>query len=174
MKRMIFKMFAVAIIVIGFSAYMGFSRTGISPWEALKRGTPDMSNIGLPKAVPDVVDKVVPAEKTVVYKWRDAAGGWHYSNEQPPDGVGYELLNVDPNTNLMAGVKVPSEEPEMEEEGGLRQPKFARSGAKEEESAEDPMLYSPEGVQKLMEDAQNVQKMLNDRAKAQKEMLNQL
>lgn len=39
-----------------------------------------------------------------VYKWRDAAGRWHYDERPPPAGTPYEIIEVDPKANLLPAV----------------------------------------------------------------------
>lgn len=36
-----------------------------------------------------------------VYKWRDAAGQWHYDQRPPPAGTPYEVVEADPDANLL-------------------------------------------------------------------------
>jgi hypothetical protein len=40
-------------------------------------------------------------ERVQAYRWRDADGAWQLSDHPPPAGVDYELIEVDPDANLM-------------------------------------------------------------------------
>jgi hypothetical protein len=54
------------------------------------------------RRVNDVYGTVLPqAEPVRAYKWRDSAGTWQYSSEPPPAGTDYEVVEVDPDANLM-------------------------------------------------------------------------
>lgn len=106
-----------------------------------------------------------------VYKWVDENGHTHFS-ETPPAGKMAETMELKTNTNVMQAVKVPEPEQEEVDSGGrvisLGQSSGAKSDAKDEESGdglENP--YSPEGVQKLIENAKNVSKMMNQRHEQQ-------
>lgn len=61
-----------------------------------------------PDSVPAVLREqlpvAVPAASPVLYKWKDAQGRWNVT-DQPPAGRPYEIVRVDPNTNVLpAGV----------------------------------------------------------------------
>lgn len=163
--RLLFKVFAVAVIVVGFSSYAGYLTTGRLPWQHLKLGLPKVENPL--KSVN--VDSMIQSEgdTEAIYKWQDQNGGWHYSNESPPEGTVFETIEVQPNANIVAAVKSPESPPTVAEQKTTPKP------APESED-EDPSLYSPDGIKKLMDDAKNVQKQLDDRAKKQKEIIDQL
>jgi len=63
---------------------------------------PDISlpDIELPKLPGDSSSSTVK-----VYKWQDSSGNWHFSNEPPPDHTSYQTTDVDPNANLIQGMK---------------------------------------------------------------------
>ena len=43
------------------------------------------------------------------YKWQDKSGQWHYSNEPPPKGVKFEVVEVDPDVNVTPAVETEDE-----------------------------------------------------------------
>jgi hypothetical protein len=47
----------------------------------------------LPKADPQPV---------TAYKWRDEQGNWHFAGE-PPQGIAYQRIELDPQSNLIPG-----------------------------------------------------------------------
>ena len=168
MMRLLFKGFLLAFIVIGLSAYLGYVKTGKWPWDMMRFKAPDIAMPSLPKLGGDSKS----GETNLIYKWKDSEGGWHYSSELPEDGAVFEQIDVDPNANVMDAVKVSVEEPEPESDSTKKKQKSKKAGKESDE--EDPALYSPEGVKKLMDDAKNVQELLNDRAQSQKDLLNQI
>jgi len=36
-----------------------------------------------------------------VYKWRDAQGGWHITNDSPPAGIQYEIREYRSDVNIL-------------------------------------------------------------------------
>ena len=41
---------------------------------------------------------------TEVYKWQDANGNWQITDEPPADGIPYEKLKYDHDTNVMPSI----------------------------------------------------------------------
>lgn len=64
------------------------------------------SSTGLELPIPDLGQ----SEPAVFYKWRDGAGQVHYSTEPPEPGLGYERVEIDPQTNTIPAVRAPSSE----------------------------------------------------------------
>jgi hypothetical protein len=60
---------------------------------------------GLPK-----LDLDGRQDTVLIYKWRDAKGEIHYSNEPPPPDALYEQIEIDPDVNTLPAV--PASEPE--------------------------------------------------------------
>ena len=61
-----------------------------------------------PESVPGVVRErlpvAAPAPAPLLYKWKDDQGRWNVT-DQPPAGRLYEVVRVDPDTNVLpAGV----------------------------------------------------------------------
>ncbi|MBV1931030.1 MAG: DUF4124 domain-containing protein [Porticoccaceae bacterium] len=117
---------------------------------------PDISlpNNLLPDAIP------MPGKKTLVYKWKDAAGVWNFSIEKP-DGFATEVIELAPDRNVVQAVVLPQPaETDSKEESG------SNGGAgfmKDNQKVLFP--YSPGQVRQLIEDAKGVQKQVDDRYK---------
>ncbi len=43
----------------------------------------------------------VPKKSTSVYKWKNPEGVWQYTQEPPPEGVEYEVIEVTHDTNVL-------------------------------------------------------------------------
>jgi hypothetical protein len=63
-----------------------------------------------PESIPEAVREHLPepvrpaATNPVLYKWKDDQGRWNIT-DQPPQGRKYEVIRVDPDTNVLpAGV----------------------------------------------------------------------
>lgn len=90
------------------------------------------------------------------YKWQDADGTWHYS-DQPAEGQDIETVTVNTNTNLIQGLRTVKKKEIVEEK-------------KPEPKAEAPGLSLPmtvpmEKVSKMIHDASNMQEVMDNRTK---------
>lgn len=153
---------AVFLGVAGYSAYL---MTGRAPWVLFE--LPAGADIDLSPELPQVPDSVsdaLPAEKEIVYKWRDAEGVLQYSNRPPPEGVDARVVEINPDTNMIGAVRV-SEQPDEDQ-----QSKSSAPPARQRD-AESPRLYSPKGVKKLFDDARDAKKQLEARDRARRELL---
>jgi len=119
-----------------------------------------MPNFGLPdwvesgsEQVAEIAGEVADESGPQVYKWKDEAGVWQFTNELPAGVTGVETVEIRSNSSLKAFK--PEVEPEPEKDQGL-----AKS-----ESMELDLIPTPGRVKKLIDDAQNVQNMLDERAK---------
>ena len=163
----------LAILIIGlllpFTILKGKDGNALMNFSSLK-----MPNLSLPE-VPDFSDSKVatintPAVegmdgKDLFYKWFDAEGNLQFTTSPPPEGVEFTVKGFDPNTNVIQSVKVQAEKAETisESEG---QKKFTKAG-----DIGNP--YSPEKIEKLIDDANNIEKLLNNRLKQQETVLGQ-
>lgn len=102
--RLIFKLLAMGSVGLGLAGYGVYLYTGKLPWEFFDGlpAMPKMEAPSLPK-LGDILPKVELAGQDQLYKWRDARGEWHYTSEPPGEGVKFELLTIDRNTNVMPG-----------------------------------------------------------------------
>lgn len=48
------------------------------------------------------------AKPVPIYRWQDADGNWHYSDEANPDGTS-ELIYIDPDKNVVPGSDMPAD-----------------------------------------------------------------
>ena len=149
MAKMIFKMVVMLAVVVGVSNYALYIMTGKTPFSANDLKMPDIS-------APNV-DSLVNGGKTTAYKWTDENGVVHYSSEPPPEQQQVEVLEVDPNVNLVQGVQKKEEVP-----GPGSQPALDLPGGN---------VYSPKNVQKLIQDAKDVQQKLNERYQEQEKIV---
>lgn len=103
-----------------------------------------------------------------VYKWKDAQGQWHYSDEPPSDQSAVEQISVSNKTNIIQSLKVPeeSEEPEA--------PKQARAKtASQQESLDRLETESPltlDRLQNVLKDTQAVKELMESRNAALEEL----
>ncbi len=112
-------------------------------------------------ALPKNLTSVVTDKEVTYYQWVDENGQVHYSNAKPT-GQAAEMKKLSPDTNVVQAVKVP-EKAEDSSAGGV----LSLGGGKKEKSGEDEPFnpYSPEGVKKLIEQAQDAAKMMEKRNK---------
>lgn len=101
--------------------------------------------------------------KDLIYRWTDSSGNLQFSNTPPPEGVEFSVKGYDPNQNLIQALKPEPEKPAATTETESRQD----SG----KSAIVANPYSPEKIEKLIDDANNIEKLLNDRLKKQQAVL---
>ncbi len=148
MKKLIIKCVMMIAIFFGISQYFLYLTTGKSPLDGLKTSEIQLS-------APDIKN-ITASGKQTVYKWVDANGVTQYTSEAPPEQA-VTAMELDPNTNIVQGIKMPEDE-EKEEKPP---------------QAEIPQgnIYNPKSIKKLMDDANNVQKLLNDRYEQQEKGL---
>ena len=123
----------------------GFS-SGASKFENLKAKAPrNLAN-------------VVTDEKVQVYKWRDKNGVMQFGNTPPPSVRNAQLVELNPNSNVVKAVKVP-----------VVEEKPVASSA-----VEQPSPYSVKGMKKVMDDAKGVEQMLQQSHDQRSKALNNL
>jgi len=98
---------------------------------------------------------------TKVYKWQDAAGEWHFSNQPPPAGIkgSVETYRSDVNVTQAPPVVEVIPEPEVEAESK------GKAEAIPDSAAPLMPITDPEKVKQLIEDAKNVQGLVDNRQK---------
>lgn len=92
---------------------------------------------------------------TRVYKWQDAAGEWHFSNQPPPTGIKGSVETYRSDVNItQAPPRVIEAPAEVVEKDATDIPTTA-----------SPLLpiTDPEKVKQLIDDAKNVQNLVNSR-----------
>ena len=117
------------------------------------------SDISLPDAVPG------SADVSLIYQWTDGEDNIQFSNTPPPQGVEYTVKGYDPNLNVIQAVELPGDIPEEELE--------TDSNEKITSAGDIGNPYSPEKIEKLIDDANNIEKLLNQRVKNQEALLDQ-
>lgn len=91
----------------------------------------------------------LPAKKTHYYKWQDAEGNWHMS-DQAPDGIEAQRLVADPNANIIQSIAVPQDK---------------TASKKNQDNAQisaNPAVYLSRAKQ-TMQDAEEAKDLLNQR-----------
>ena len=152
----------IAVLIIGL----------LLPFTILKGkdGKPLMSFSGL--KMPDLVMPELPSaempeiggSKNVIYEWKDGKGNIQFTNSPPPQGVEFTAKGYDPDTNVIQSVGLSEDKTEAGEEN-----KAGNSQTAEPNGLAS--VYSPEKINKLIDDAKNVEKLLNDRLKQQEAII---
>lgn len=111
MGRYLFKLGVFLALIAGIGNYLVYLGTGRVPfndlWQQAKKTPLELPNPGtldipsLPK-LPNITGE----QSARAYKWTDNNGVVHYA-DQPPDGQNAQLINVDPDQNLLQGSPVP-------------------------------------------------------------------
>lgn len=106
MKMLLFKMFAVVVIVAGASNYLIYLKTGRMP---LREWVADLNNMKTPSAG-DLMDKVkdsapIGDKKVKIYTWKDENGQVHYSNQEEKAAKGAQEKLVSTAVNTLPSVK---------------------------------------------------------------------
>lgn len=86
-----------------------------------------------------------------LYRWDNGDGTPQFSNEPPPPGVDYEVVQVNPDANLIQPL-TPSAPPATQEEGG-----------KAANRLPTPLTVSPEEAMQLFRDAGKIREMSQER-----------
>lgn len=120
-----------------------------------------ISSISIPD-IPELSSLTLPwqeekartvGEPITLYRWEDADGTPQYSNE-PPVGVSYERVKVQPDANLIQAIKTESAHARKEAETGVSEaPKNGLS----------PLTVSPEETMQLLEDTQRLREVSEER-----------
>lgn len=121
---------------------------GVSNFEKLKAKAP----VNLKNAVTD--------EKVQVYKWRDEHGIMQFSNTPPASIGNAQLVELNPNSNVVEAVKVPVKE--------------KRNEAESAPAVKVSSPYSVKGMKKVMDDAKGIEDMLQQRHEEQQKLMNNL
>lgn len=106
---------------------------------------------------PKGLSSVVTDEKVQVYKWRDKNGVMQFSNTPPPDSTKGEMVELNPNSNIISATKV-----------------IKKETVKKEAQIKAPSPYSMKGMKKVMDDARGVEDLLKNRHESQQKALKNL
>jgi len=170
MKKLLFKMTFVVVVMMAVPYFI----MGGGKMPAFLDGIFDQGEKS-PK-LPENVSSVVTDKDVTVYKWVDDQGRTHFGGVKPMNQKS-EAKHLRSDANVMQAVKIPeAEEEENRSFGGLislgqkdknrKGKKGGADGKIEPYQMENP--YTPEGMQNLLEGAQNVDGLLKQRTEAQK------
>lgn len=152
MNKLIVKIVFMVAFMVGLTSYMTYVQTGKSPFNFDDISAPDISLDA------DSIKGLLPSgggggsDKDVFYKWVDDDGLMQYTQVPPPEHIQAEVISLDPNMNVIQGVKPRVETPRKDRQIGKT----------------EGSVYNPGNMKQLMDDAKNVQKVLDDRAAQQK------
>ena len=120
---------------------------------------PEIPEITLPE-MPELADLTksdnkeeirAPHQPVTLYRWQSDDGGIQFSNELPPQGVSYEVVEVNPDANIVQAITPETgQKPATEEEA---------SGI----SLPSPLTVSPQEATQLLEDARKIRDMSEER-----------
>ena len=150
MKTLIFKAVLMIGIMVGISNYLMYLSTGKSPFsfDSLSFGKPSVD------ASASKLKNLMPAGKDQAYKWTDENGTVHYSSEPPSHHQKAELIEVNPDTNLVQGLRIETEQGSESK---------APVNSAPQRQLPQGSIYNPETIKTLMDDAKGVQETLNKR-----------
>jgi hypothetical protein len=143
----------ILIVLVAAAALTQLNPSAEKTAKPLLEGIANVQSWFGDKPVAQQPDK--PANTEQVYKWQDASGEWHFSNQPPPEGVASSVKIYRTDANITQAVETPPE-PASEPAATADIPQGAA-----------PLLpiTDPERVQQLVEDAKNVQKLMDQRVK---------
>lgn len=118
---------------------------------------------------PSNLTSVTTDERVRVYKWRDENGIMQFTNTPPPetrDDAGnvtrnVEIVELEPNTNIVKAVKVPPADPKAKPKSG---PRVMVTG--------NP--YTPGGMKDMIDTTSSLKGDMNERQLEQQKMLEQI
>ncbi len=156
-KRTIGRSFALLFVVLGLGAYGVYLLSGRLPQlpsagRAPGAGQPELSTLAPMRARDEGGYQVMQGGDTTVYKWRDAAGRWHYGSRAPTDARQPVAVPIDPAPAAVAATASAVAVSAAASPAAVAQPAA---------SAANP--YTAEGVRQLMERAEAVRHIMNER-----------
>ncbi|MCW8956203.1 MAG: DUF4124 domain-containing protein [Gammaproteobacteria bacterium] len=165
MKKLFIKLIIVTIVLLTVPYYF---LGGSLPLPGFLQGIFSGSSAG---KKPLSATSVTTDRDVTVYKWVDENGQTHFS-EKPPVGETAQTMELKTDTNVVQGTKIPEQEQQEDGFGGRIISLGKSSGSKSDsdsdsgDEASDSGLenpYTPEGLQKLIDDANNVSKLMEQR-----------
>ncbi len=114
---------------------------------------PELPDIQLPGREKEEEPARKPHQPVKLYRWKGAGGNVEFGN-QPPQGVAYEIVEVNPDANVIQVAKpaAPAAEAPLQEE-------------KKGVSIPSPLTVSPGEAMQLLEDTQRIREMSEERLK---------
>jgi len=142
---------------------MSFSDIGLPDFSMPSFSMPDLPKIS--GNTPPASSDEGLGGKDIFYKWYDTDGNVQFTTEPPTDGIEFTIKGIDPNTNMIQAVKVPSEE------SGSGESTPTQNKIDDPEDIGNP--YSKDSIKKLFEDTKNIEKLLKQRLQDQDFAINQ-
>lgn len=100
-----------------------------------------------------------------IYKWIDSNGVLQYTNIPPP-GINTEIVQVDPDSNLIPAVDASQVATPL---AGV-----PANAEKSPAAPDEPFPYKPEQIKKAMDAARNTQQMMDERLEKQQQIFDKL
>lgn len=129
-------------------------------WSELRM--PALSRGGLPAlpalTLPQPEQGRTANQPVQLYRWRDGDGVMQFSNELPPAGVVYEVVEVNPDSNLI---------PALPPAKGATEEAATEGGDGPAVSIPSPLTVSPGEALQLLEDAKNLREQSKERLRQQ-------
>lgn len=155
--RKIISMLVIILVIAGIAPF-------ILP---LKNGEPllkwsDISIPNLPELPEIAILKGDTSTSVTTYKWRDAEAVLHFT-DSPPDGVSYQTITVDPNTNVIQSIR-PSAPAQQTVSETTRRPAVPPAYS-------PTTAYDPAKVSEILDSARNIDKILQQRKEQQDKLL---
>jgi hypothetical protein len=112
---------------------------------------PELADISLPGKEEEARE---PHQPVKLYRWQTPDGSMQFSNEPPPSGVRYEVVEVNPDANLIQGQPLAAAEEESV---------TPEEGTAPAASLPSPLTVSPDEAMQLFEDAREIREMSEER-----------
>ncbi len=152
MVKVVVKSLMVVAVVTGLVFYALYLKTGRLPWGDSQWSVPSLPSLSTPRLS---LEGVKPSSRVQVYKWVDADGVTHYSQELPSGE--HQVLELDPRSlNTIPAVTVP--------------PPGDRTAPAEEPAGDYRMSDGNTSLEKAREAAE----LLKAREREQRKILNDL
>ena len=140
----------ILILLVGAAALTQLNPSSDGTTSSLMKGLENVRSWF--DEAPDKITNTAAGESgTKVYKWKDKAGEWHFSNQPPSEGVTSSVKIYRSDVNI---TQAPAVTPKTKEQPSAAIPDTA-----------SPLLpiTNPERVKQLFDDAKNIQNLVNDR-----------
>ena len=157
------KIIRTLLFLLIFAAIFPF----VYPW---KDGKPMLSwsDLKMPEmpsvALPDIPDISLPGDETTtrkphqsvkLYRWQGEDGSTQFSNEPPAGAVAYEIVEVNPDANLIQSVPT--------DDASVAAKTETAESADTTSSLPSPLTVSPGEALQLIEDARNLRELSEER-----------
>jgi len=150
----------ILILLVGAAALTQLNPSADKTTPSLMKGLENVRS-WFDEAPGKITGTVTGESETKVYKWKDKAGEWHFSNHPPPEGVASSVKVYRSDVNI---TQAPKAAPKPTDQPSAATPDTAV-----------PLLpiTDPARVKQLFDDAKNVQNLVNDRKQAIDQQSNQ-